>query len=171
MTNVDTIIRADFRVRARVLIAIVLCTLLGVLAIVADDTYVDQLMALYPTAPQLAIVKIQRFVVVLASVTTLLAFGLAGVLGYLCFRVLRSGQYPPPAMKVLRDTPLQTGRSALLRALVGLLLAGLILGCGLGASMLLVRAASDLYHYRTAPRLQVRWVLGSMPNTTTRFRF
>jgi hypothetical protein len=154
MTNANAIIRADCHVRARVLIALVLCTILGVIAFVAGDTYVEQLMTLSTTAPQLAIAKIRHFVVVLASVVMLLALGLTGVLGYLSLQVLRSGQYPPPGMKVLRDTPVQTGSRATRRAVVGMLLAVLALCGGLSASMLLIRAAYDLRLHRTRPLVQ-----------------
>src|SRR5205823_13951381 len=93
-----------------------------------------------------------------------------GVLSYTALQVLRSGQYPPPGMRVIRDTRLRMGSRAIVLAQVGLVLAAVILLCGLGASVLLMRVSQD-------PRLQypgpVREAVGgarlsgSLPYTPT----
>lgn len=52
-------------------------------------------------------------------------------------RVARSEQFPPPGMKVIRNTPLRTGKKAKTMAMVaGLLAAVLILGGSAGMWML-----------------------------------
>jgi hypothetical protein len=154
MSDAPPIIQADPQVRRRVLAGLVLSTLIGVVAVVAADAYVNQLVALLSITPHRAVIQIQRFAIILATVILLLTSALSGVLGYFSLRVLCSGQYPPPGMKVLRDIPLQTGKSAACRALAALVLAIAVLGSGIGASLLLMRAAYDPRLHRPRPRWQ-----------------
>lgn len=62
--------------------------------------------------PDAAIQKIKGLIVGIIAVNAVLSsvFGLSFVL--LAVRVFRSGQFPPPGMKVIRDTVLRTGRKA-----------------------------------------------------------
>ena len=46
-------------------------------------------------------------------------------------RVMKAGQYPPPGMKVFRDTAITTGSAARRRAVSILVLAALMMGLGL----------------------------------------
>jgi hypothetical protein len=57
-------------------------------------------------------------------------------------RIFRAGEYPPPGLRVIRDTPVITGKRAISR---GRLLKALALGCGIasvGLGLLLWRLAS-----------------------------
>src|SRR5439155_3556364 len=57
---------------------------------------------------------------------------------YFSGKVLRSGQFPPPGMRVILDTRLRTGRAARLVALVGITLAVAVVVAGLWLSTRMV---------------------------------
>ena len=59
-------------------------------------------------------------------------------------RIHRDRRYPPPQMRVLRDTPVVTGRAALVRAWVGYTLSLLCAGLGLAHLLLLLEVRDQV---------------------------
>ena len=137
------IIAADLRLRRRVLLSIVLMVVMGGLVLWRLDAYLDALVILKKTDPHGVAQHVSRLLLLLAACTALLTVSLAGVLSYMALQVLSSGQYPPPGMRVIRDTQLRTGSRATALAQVGLVLAAAVLLCGLGASVVLMRVSQD----------------------------
>ena len=76
------------------------------------DAYLDALVILKKTDPHGVAQHVSRLLLLLAACTALLTVSLAGVLSYMALQVLSSGQYPPPGMRVIRDTQLRTGSRA-----------------------------------------------------------
>src|SRR5262249_17697172 len=79
---------------------------------------------------------------------------LAGIVSYLAVRVLKTGQYPPPGMRVMQDTKLRTGKEARGTAILALTLAALVLLGGMGLSGMLLWASRDLSAGPRSPRLE-----------------
>src|SRR5438034_6363567 len=121
------IIAADLRLRRRVLLCVVLMVVVGGLMLWRVDVYLNALVILKSTDLHQVAQHVSRLLLLLAACTALLTVSLAGGLSYTALQVLRSGQYPPPGMRVIRDTRLRTGSKATALAQVGLVLAAVIL--------------------------------------------
>jgi len=150
----ETVIPADTRLRTQVIVWGTCTLVLGLACILYLNTYLDALTALHTAAPQLAAEQIQRLFFLLAIGIALLTGLLAGIVSYLAVRVLKAGQYPPPGMRVIRDTKLKTGREAKFTAIIAMTLTALALLCGIGLSGMLLWASHDLGREYRSPRLE-----------------
>jgi hypothetical protein len=105
-------ILADSRLRTH-LVGWGACTLvLGTSCLWTLSTYLDHLQTLSIAAPELAAEKFRHLALWIAAGLFLLTGGVAGLGSTIAIRILRAGQYPPPGLHVVRDTPLRTGRQA-----------------------------------------------------------
>jgi hypothetical protein len=134
----EIILPADRAVRKQVLIWSTLLALLGLAGIHYVASYLDDLTALQLTDPQLTAEKYSRLILLLAAGDALIACSLGGVLISFAYTVLRSGQCPPPGMKVPWNTRLRTGRAAAVIAVTALALASGIIVAGLWVSLHMV---------------------------------
>ena len=136
----ETILPADHSLRRQTFLWGVLLAVLGIVGIRYLASYLDGLTALQLTDPQRAAEKYTRLLLLLAAGDALIACSLGGVLIYFSCRVLRSGQFPPPGMRVIQDTRLRTGSGARFVAVAALALAGVIVVAGLWVSARMVWA-------------------------------
>lgn len=111
-TEHPVILEADPAYRRKMVLALIVLAVLGGAALIITKSVLDGIEALAAVDPDAAIQKIKRLIVGIIAVNAVLSsvFGLYFVL--LAVRVFRSGQFPPPGMKVIRDTLLRTGKKA-----------------------------------------------------------
>ena len=126
----ETVVRADERTRRIALAVLIGSTALGAAAILALRSYFAGLEALAETDPDLAIAKGSALLAgtSIAMGVSLVAFG--GYLFLLSRRIAASGRFPPPGMRVIRDTAVSTGREARRRATATLVMAVVLLAGG-----------------------------------------
>lgn len=136
--------RADPIARRKVALVLVVGTCVGVLLIVAFERYRAPLSDWVLAEPGASAQRARLVLLLLAVLllTPLLAF--AAYLWSLGERVVRAREFPPPGLRVIRDTPVITGESAVSR---GRLLKLLALGCCIASAVL------GLLLWRLAPLL------------------
>lgn len=106
------IVPADKEFRKRFVIFLVLIVIVFAVTILSMKSYLDQMAQLTRENPGLAAEKViflLKWWMGLGSLP-ILGFGVYQIL--LARRVLKSGQFPPPGMKVVRDTKIKTGGKA-----------------------------------------------------------
>ena len=126
----ETVVRADERTRRIALAVLVVSTALGAAAIFALQSYFAGLQTLAESDPDLAIAKGRALLTVtsIATGAALVAFG--GYLFFLSRRISASGRFPPPGMRVIRDTAVSSGLAARRRATATLAMAVVLVAGG-----------------------------------------
>jgi hypothetical protein len=106
------ILEADPAYRRKMVLALIVLAVLCGAALILTKSVLDGIEALAAVDPNAAIQKIKGLIVGIIAINAVLSsvFGLYFVL--LAIRVFRSDQFPPPGMKVVRDTVLRTGKKA-----------------------------------------------------------
>jgi hypothetical protein len=128
----EEIVPADKKHRRLVLGWAVVVTLGGLLAIVLIHRFLK--VPDNPTTGQLKLVadRAIRLVTVIAWLSGLSFVGMGLWFVRLGYRINRSGRFPPPGAKVIRDTPVRTGKKA--RGLARLALATGLVSAGVGSA-------------------------------------
>lgn len=119
----DQILSADPRYRRTILLLAVILVLVGGGIIFWFQGMIDEIVALAETDPTTAVRRTHRVFKVLMG---FLGFSLVAFAVYLIqlgVRVLRSEQLPPPGTRVVRDVRIQSGRPAVRRGRLLLVLA------------------------------------------------
>lgn len=106
------IVPADKEFRKRFIVFLVLIIIVFGFAILSMKSYLDQMGDLRRENPGLAGQKVISLLKWWMALGSLPILGLAVYQIYIARRILKSGQYPPPGMKVLRDTKIETGAKA-----------------------------------------------------------
>jgi hypothetical protein len=106
------IVPADKEYRKRFIIFLVLIVMVFVVTILSMKSYLDQMAQLRRENPDLAVEKVLVLLKWWMGLGSLPILGLAVYQILLARRVLKSGQFPPPGMKVVRDTKIRTGGKA-----------------------------------------------------------
>jgi hypothetical protein len=140
----EDIVVADKGLRTKVLVAMVLLVLALIALTQYWTHYLEQLKGLAALNPQLAIDKLFR----LLRITLGVGMILVGVAGFSMVRTamktLRAGRFPPPGMKVIRDTRIVTGISAKLRAILLIVIAVLLIAFQVFALVYLPRTLEQI---------------------------
>lgn len=123
--------RADPRFRRQVLTALLLFLLAGALAYPRLRAYLDETTALAAYDPDGAAMRVRRVLIVFAAVNAVVSIGLAAYMCSLGVRTHRAQRFPPPGVRVIRDTPVRTGRRARVMAAGQFVLAGGLLASNL----------------------------------------
>ncbi|HXX34791.1 MAG TPA: hypothetical protein VEM15_10000 [Thermodesulfobacteriota bacterium] len=121
------IVRADKEFRKRFILFLVLIIIVFGFAILSMKNYLDQMGELSREPPGLAgekIISLLKWWMGLGALP-ILGFGVYQIL--IARRILKSGQYPPPGMKMLRDTKIQTGSKAKKTAISLIVLSSIII--------------------------------------------
>jgi hypothetical protein len=107
--------RADAAARRHALVVVVLGALTGALLLVAFGRYRIPLRDWVLSEPEKLAYRAKLVVLVSGGLlsTPLIAFAL--YLWSLGAKVLRAGRFPPPGQRVIRDTPIVSGRAAMSR--------------------------------------------------------
>ena len=111
------IVTADKGLRKKFILFLVLVTIAFIALEPHIKGYMDQIDQLSKKDPELAYKKGMSLLKWSMGVVFLLLLGMGVYLGLLARRILRSGQYPPPGMRVIRDTRLRTGNQAKVSAI------------------------------------------------------
>jgi len=122
---------ADTALRTKVLATMGVVCLLAVAGVLLLDAYFERLQILAQHDIQLAALKLRAVAepLVMAVGAGAVLAGLWAMVG--AVRILRSGRFPPPGMKVIHQTRIVTGRPATLRGVVGLVLGLTLIFLGL----------------------------------------
>jgi hypothetical protein len=121
------IVPADKEFRKRFIIFLGLIAIVFVVAILSMKNYLDQIAEQTRGNPDLAVEKVVvllKWWLGLGSLP-ILGFGLYQIL--LARKVLKTGQFPPPGMKVVRDTKIRTGNKAKKAAISLIVLSSIII--------------------------------------------
>ncbi len=106
------VVPADKELRKKIIIFIVLVTIVVIVTEPYIKGYLDQIEQLSQKDPQLAFKKSMFILKVALGFVSLLLLSMGVYFVLLARKTLRSGQYPPPGMRVIRDTRLRTGAQA-----------------------------------------------------------
>jgi hypothetical protein len=106
------IVPADKEFRKRFIIFLVLIVIVFAVTILSMKSYLDQMAPLTRENPNLAAEKVMFLLKWWMGLGSLPILGLAVYQILLARRILKSGQFPPPRMRVVRDTKIQTGPKA-----------------------------------------------------------
>ena len=103
---------ADPRLRKRASAVVSITLLVGLVLLYFFHGFLREMEALVTASPQLAFEKLNLVRNAVRNVALFSATVLACLLGYASFSVYRAGQWPPPGWRVVRETPIHTGRQA-----------------------------------------------------------
>jgi hypothetical protein len=134
--------KADPVVRRRMVFIVAFAAVVGALLIFLLERYRVPLRDWILADPELSARRLRMTIMLLAALLLAPLIGFAVYLWSLGGRVLRAREFPPPGLRVARDTRVITGESAVSR---GRRLKMLVVGClvaGLALSLLLWRLAS-----------------------------
>jgi len=108
----DEIVPADPKLRSRLLWWSGSAVVAGLLFLAMLYLYLREIARVAEVNPAAATESAVRMVTGLGWVCGACLVGMALWFGRLAEQVSRTGRYPPPGRKVLRDTPVRTGRKA-----------------------------------------------------------
>jgi H+/Cl- antiporter ClcA len=120
-------IPADKELRRKFIIFLVIVTLALIIVEPHVKAYLDQINQLSKKDPELALTKAMPPLKWSMRVVFLALLGMGAYLILLARRTLRSGQYPPPGMRVIRDTRLRTENQAKRSAISLIVLASILI--------------------------------------------
>jgi hypothetical protein len=106
------IVPADNEFRKRFVVFLMFIIIVFVFAILSMKSYLDQMGELRRENPGLAGKKVVLLLKWWMGLGSLPILGLAVYQIILARRILKSGRFPPPGMKMIRDTKIQTGAKA-----------------------------------------------------------
>lgn len=127
--------RADPTARRTAILILVVGTCIGALLIVAFARYRVPLSDWVLADPGSSAQRLKLVLLLLAALLLAPLFAFAAYLWSLGGKVVRAQEFPPPGVRVIRDTPVVSGERAVSR---GRLLKVLALGCGIAAAVLAV---------------------------------
>ena len=121
------IVKANLETRRKVLWLLIFLGTLEGLALVKLTSHIQQIKELMERDFEAGLVALNQFInlncgilgiVILISVIYLIKLGI---------QIIKHQQFPPPGMKVIRDTPIQTGKRALITGYILFFLASSII--------------------------------------------
>ncbi|HHE39271.1 MAG TPA: hypothetical protein ENL20_11965 [Candidatus Cloacimonetes bacterium] len=106
------IVKADKNYRKKILLIAFTLIVIGFFLLRYFQALLNRLSTLAEESPGLAIKKAENSLKIIFFVMFLLSLGLCFYLYRLGTSILKSEQFPPPGIKVIKDTKLETGRKA-----------------------------------------------------------
>jgi len=138
------IIPADRRLRTQVIVALPLVAAFGLILLWLLHCQVEEIKELADRDLEAAVGRAIGLIGVVSWGSGLGFVGIGLWFGWLGWRIHRCDQFPPPGMRVIKDTPVRTGRKARMIAKLALVSAAIF---ALGGP------AGAWYFYRQAVRL------------------
>ncbi len=127
----------DPRARRNAVLLVIMLAVLGTIALIAMERFIDDLRELTREDPYLAIVRVNSAIKLLAVSIGLGLAGFAAWLARLSLQAHRTQRFPPPGTRVIRETRVLTGEAARARARLGFGLAAAVAVAGLGLAVYL----------------------------------
>jgi len=127
--------RADPAARRTAALVLVVGTCLGALLLVAFTRYRIPLGDWLLADPGSSALRVKPMLLLPAAILVAPLLALAAYLWTLGGKVVRAREFPPPGLRLIRDTPIVTGERAVSR---GRLLKVLALGCCIASAVLAV---------------------------------
>ncbi len=112
MDDEQIIIKADKKHRIKILLVALILIIVGFFLLQYFQILLNKLSTLAEESPELAIQKAENTFKIIFSIMFLLSLGLCIYLFKLGTLIVKSGQFPPPGLKVIRDVKLETGQKA-----------------------------------------------------------
>ncbi|NIM49258.1 MAG: hypothetical protein GTN78_19765 [Gemmatimonadales bacterium] len=125
------IIRADATLRTVTLISVAVALVLGSIAFVYAESFLRDMKELAQESPSQAVARVGLVLKVLAVGMSVIPVAVGAYLGRVAVLTWRSGEFPPPGTRVLRDTAVTTGPGSRRWAMVALILALVLLAGGI----------------------------------------
>jgi len=119
----EHIIPVDKKLRKQTLIGLLLLILIGAFLIQAILAHFEEIKSLAITNPDLSVLKVKEFVCWVIILNAILSLAFCVYFVSIAIRILKSKRYPPPGMRVIKDTRLQTGKKAKAMAIVQIIMA------------------------------------------------
>lgn len=120
--------RADPAARRQAAVVVAVAIVVGVLLIAALERYRIPLRDWVLADPEKSAERLNAIIFVLAALLVAPLLGLAAYLWSLGGRILRARAFPPPGLRVVRDTQVVTGEAAISK---GRQLKVMAVGCGI----------------------------------------
>jgi len=133
----EKMIRADKKSRTIYLIIIIIIIILAVLLYKYWQDYYRELSALSENHPDLALMKVMNLIKVFIIINPVITFGFMIYFILMGVKTYKSELFPPPGIKVIRDTRLIEGDKARKFAIGFWLIAALLLVFTVGITILL----------------------------------
>ena len=127
--------RADPTARWTASLVLIVGTCIGALLLIAFNRYRTPLSDWVLADPRSSAQRVKLLLLLPAALLLAPLLALAGYLWVLGGKVVRAREFPPPGLRVIRDTPIVTGERAVSR---GRLLKVLALGCCIACAVLAV---------------------------------
>ncbi len=108
----DPIIYADKKLRKQILLILLLLFPVGLFLTQSLSSHVEEITALAEHDIGQALAKLRNLVTIFTVANGIFSLAFALYFAFLAMRVLKSEQFPPPGMRVVRDTHLRTGKKA-----------------------------------------------------------
>lgn len=124
------VVKADATRRWLVLGCLALAAMISVVVFVWMQSYLQSQLQSFSADPEGTSANISFVTRILLVALAVGLIGFALYFGWLGLRVLRAGQFPPPGMKVIRDTPIRHGSAAKLTGVAALIYCAFLLAVG-----------------------------------------
>ena len=108
----EEVILADKKLRRQILAILVLCVLVSMVAYWFLSLYVEGLKSLVDTDPEVAVKEFRNLVGIIVVVNLIFSLGFGYYFGSQGIRIWRSGRYPLPGARVIKDTKVRVGSQA-----------------------------------------------------------
>jgi len=133
----ERMVRADQKSRTIYLIIIIIVIILAILLYRYWQGYYRELSILAENHPDLAIMKVMNLIKVFIIINPIITFGFMAYFIIMGVKTYKSELFPPPGIKVIRDTKLVEGDKARKYAVGFWLIAALLLIFATGLTILL----------------------------------
>jgi hypothetical protein len=123
------VIQADRTLRTVTVIALAILSLLGGVAVAFTKSFTDRVRMLATESPEQAATMAADTFKAITAVMGVIPLAVGLYLTYVSVRAWRTGEFPPPGTRVLRDTVVTVGLKSRTWATIGLIVA-VLLGAG-----------------------------------------
>jgi len=140
------IIPADRALRRLTLIGVAVVLVAGVIAIVYTESFLDEMAALAQESPSQAAARVGLVLKLVAIGAAAIPIAVGAYLTRVAMLTWRSGEFPPPGTRVLRDTVVTTGPKSRRWAVFAFLVAVILLLGGVLVPLLTWNLVEGLLH-------------------------
>ena len=125
-TQNKKIIKADKKLRNRTLIFILILIILVFIFHIFYNQFLSGIKNLAEESPEMAINKILITLKILMVAMCIIFAAFTIYCFHISLLIYKSEQFPPPGMRVIKDTVLITGEKAKVRAIIGFAITGVL---------------------------------------------